>query len=409
MRPNLLRFLSVLLFVLVYREGMSQTAAAGNPLLAFVESQRQGVAGVDGLVSPTKVVVSPDGRNVYAAALNSSTVVVFRRDRATGALAFMETQRNGVNGTVGLAGAYALDLSPDGAHLYVASEYDNAIVVFTRNPATGTLTFVEAQTDGVNSVDGLNTAKSVKVSRDGHHVYAIGYGESAIAVFSRNASSGALKFVQVVKSGVNNASGLTAANSLEISPDGANVYVVAVASAALTVFARDPASGALSFVEMHKQGVNGVDGLNYAYCVAVSSDGLNVYAVGTNSNAVAVFKRNPVTGGLTFLEVQTEGIHGVDGLAATKSLTVSPDSQYVYVAGRDDNAIAVFRRNPGTGALTFVEAQKNGINGVNGLGWAYGVAVSPDNLNIYATGFQDNAIAVFRLPPARRRAIRALD
>lgn len=140
--------------------------------------------------------------------------------------------------------------------------------------------------------------------------------------------------------------------------------------------------------------------------MAVSSDGLNVYAIGTYSNAVAVFRRNITNGTLTFFEVKTQGIAGVDGLTATKSIAVSPSGEYVYAAGRDDNAVAVFRRDQQTGALTFVEAQKNGIKGVIGLQGSYAVTVSPDNQHIYAAGLFDNAIAVFEVGQARRRAVR---
>jgi 6-phosphogluconolactonase (cycloisomerase 2 family) len=375
--------------------------------LSFVESQTQGAAGVDGLVSPTKVVVSPDGQNVYVACYGSNAVVVFRRDATTGALKFVETQRNGVGGVTSLRGAYDVAVSPDGENVYVVTEDDDSLVVFSRNATTGALTFVEAQRNGIDGVDGLFAAKSVRVSLDGHHVYAVGYDGSSIAVFSRSATTGTLKYVQVVKDGVNGVTGLSAPNSVDLSPDGRNVYAVAAFSSTLTAFARDTNTGMLSLVELHKQGINGVDGLNYAYCVRISSDGRNVYAVGTSSNAVAVFRRSTTTGTLTFLEVLTEGIGGVDGLASTKSLWVSPNGEYVYVAGSADNAVAVFRRDQQTGALTFVEAQKNGINGVSGLTWAYGVTVSPDNQNIYATGLRDNAIVVFRVAPSlRRRAVR---
>jgi 6-phosphogluconolactonase (cycloisomerase 2 family) len=37
---------------------------------------------------------------------------------------------------------------------------------------------------------------------------------------------------------------------------------------------------------------------------------------------------------------------------------VSPDGRHVYVAGQLDNAIAIFARDPLTGALTFVEAKR---------------------------------------------------
>ena len=86
---------------------------------------------------------------------------------------------------------------------------------------------------------------------------------------------------------------------------------------------------------------------------------------------------------------------GVDGLDGAYSVTVSPDGKHVYAAGRADNAVAVFSRNSSTGALTYVEMQKDGLNGVDGLNGAYSVAVSPDGKHVYATGHRENAVAVF--------------
>ena len=47
--------------------------------------------------------------------------------------------------------------------------------------------------------------------------------------------------------------------------------------------------------------------------------------------------------------------------------------------------------------LTFVERKHDGVGGVDGLNNAAGVAVSPDNLTVYITGFADDAVAVFRV------------
>ena len=57
-----------------------------------------------------------------------------------------------------------------------------------------------------------------------------------------------------------------------------------------------------------------------------------------------------------------------------------------YVAGRDDNAVAVFSRDSGTGALTFVEAQIDGADGVDGIGGAIFTAVSPDGKHSFNVG-----------------------
>ena len=98
---------------------------------------------------------------------------------------------------------------------------------------------------------------------------------------------------------------------------------------------------------------------------------------------------------LSFLEFHQDGAGGVDGLDAARSVTVSPDGNHVYVAGKDDDAVAVFSRNVTTGALTFVEFQQDGAGGVDGLDYAISVTVSPDNNNVYAAGLGDNAVAVF--------------
>ena len=70
---------------------------------------------------------------------------------------------------------------------------------------------------------------------------------------------------------------------------------------------------------------------NGAIDVTVSPDGKNVYATGSYESAIAVFNRDLTTGTLTFDEVHKDGINGVDGLdGAGGGVTVSPDGKNVY-------------------------------------------------------------------------------
>ena len=100
-------------------------------------------------------------------------------------------------------------------------------------------------------------------------------------------------------------------------------------------------TGALTPLEVHRDGASGVEGLGAVASVTVASDGANVYTAAVFSDAVAVFNRDENTGALTFVEVLRDG---VDGLAATRQLTVSPDSTHIYVLGSTDSALAVFGR-----------------------------------------------------------------
>ncbi len=370
--------------------------------LTYVEMQKgsnqyvqYGVGGVDGLNGARSVAVSPDGKHVYATGYLDNTVVVFSRNVLTGALTYVEMQQDGLNGVDGLNGAYSVAVSPDGKHVYAIGHIDDAVAVFYRNLLTGALTYVEMQKDGLNGVDGLNGANSVTVSPDGMHVYAAGRFDNAVAAFSRNSSTGTLTYVEMQKDGVNGVDGLNGSNSVTVSPDGNHVYATGYLDDAVAVFSRNSSTGALTYLEMQKDGLNGVDGLNGAKHVTLSPDGRHVYAAGRLDNAVAVFSRNSSTGALTYVEMQKDGLNGVDGLNGAVHVTLSPDGRHVYAAGRLDNAVAVFSRNSSTGALTYVEMQKDGLNGVDGLDNAIHVTVSPDGNRVYATGYLDDAVAVF--------------
>ena len=109
--------------------------AWGGGELVFVESQRDGDGGtLDALNGAVGTAVSPDGNHVYVTGSVDDSVVVFERNATTGELTFLEAHRDGMGGVGGLSGAEGIALSPDGAHLYVAGEYDNA---FADGPAYG--------------------------------------------------------------------------------------------------------------------------------------------------------------------------------------------------------------------------------------------------------------------------------
>src|SRR5947208_2782645 len=141
-----------------------------------------------------------------------------------------------------------------------------------------------------------------------------------------------------------------------------------VAAMAAIIATTAPATASvLAFREVEKNLVNGVDGLNGATGVAVSPDGAHVYVTGENDNALAIFQRDPATGALTQVAVLHDGVNGVDGLAGARAVTLSADGVYAYVAGYIDDSLAVFRRDAATGLLTLVQLKRDSSGGVNGL------------------------------------------
>jgi cysteine-rich repeat protein len=178
-----------------------------------------------------------------------------------------------------------------------------------------------------------------------------------------------------------------------LSPDGASVYVAGGAADGVGVFARDALTGALTFVEAERYGgsSHGVDRPN---SLVVTSDGASLYVAGHDDDGVAAFARDPLTGGLTFVEIEDN--HGaMSGLKGSFGVTAAPDGRYVFAVGENDHTVSTLRRDAVTSSLTFVEAARDGRLGVDGLRRASAVVVSPDGAHAYVAGHDDDAVAAF--------------
>jgi 6-phosphogluconolactonase (cycloisomerase 2 family) len=384
---------AILLLVPVLSLAAAASAWANG--LRYVEMLRDDLDARDGLNGAQGVAVSPDGRHVYVASKNDAALAVFSRDAADGSLAFVEVMRNG-EGISGLDGARAVIVSQDGGFVYVTSSTEDTVAVFARDATSGALTFVEVQKDGVHQVNGLEGAADVALSPDGEYLYVAGMNDNAIAVFRRDLATGTLAFVQMRRDGMDGVRGLLEARALAVSPDGAHVYAASALGSAVAVFGRSP-SGALVFVEAKEDGVDGVDGLAVAQDLALSPDGAHLYATGSEDDAVVLFRRDPATGTLTFVETYEDGQGIIDGINGAEGVVVSPDGRQVYVTSDVDDALAVFDRDPATGALTYVERHADDRNGIDGLDNAQGLAVSPDHTSIYVAGAKDDALVRFQV------------
>jgi len=373
----------------VAQAGWELTWPDASGELTFVEAFTDGQDGVDGLDFPYSATVSDDGACVYVTGYSDDAVAVFTRDSATGQLTFVGAWKDGVGGVDGLDAAFAVAASPDRRHVYVAGSRDNALAVFAQDPATNALTFVQVVKTGIDGVSGLRGVRDVTVSPDGAHVYAAGNSDDAVAVFSRDAATGELTFIEAVKNGVGGVDGLDGAYSVVVSPDGRNVYAAGYISDALVAFTRDATTGRLTMLGVLKDGVDGVDGLNGARMASVSPDGRHVYTAGYSDNALAVFSRDDATGDLAFVQMLRDGDPGVDGLARAVSVAVSPDGLHVYAVGYSDQSVTALSRNATTGELTVTQLATDAGSG------PYSAVVSPDGRHVYATAVGGDVLTVF--------------
>jgi cysteine-rich repeat protein len=262
------------------------------------------------------------------------------------------------------------------------------------------LRFREMQQNGVAGVTNMLVANTPTVSPDGKNVYVTADGSWAVVVFARNLATGALTFVESKVHGVGGVDGIAGANGVAVSPDGAHVYVTGGASYAVAVFSRDQNTGALTYVEKQQQGVGGVIGMGGPTYVVVSPDGAHVYVTSNGiPPAVAVFARNPTTGALTFVEAEQDGANGVTGLTTPVQMVMSPDGAHLYVAawGNNDGAVVSFARNTGTGALTFLAADASpavpGILGPNGI------TIDPTGSQVYVASWGNGVVTALARNP----------
>ena len=302
--------------------------------LSFLEATYGG-QDPPGLFSVRNVIVSPDGGHLYAA--SAEGVTVYARDMASGGLSVLETYDS--------AGGFdrigeTMAISPDGRHFFVEAN-DRAVAVFARDAATGGLSFLEVHVDGENGVEGLRGVEALAASADGRQVYAAGHDDHAVAAFTRDTATGALSFLEAYVEGENGVEGLTGASAIAFSPGGAHLYVAS--AHALAVFARDGTSGALTFLKAYFDGENGIDGLTDGQSVVVSPDGREVF-VASPDRSVATFARDGASGLLSLIELQSERVGGVEGLRLG-ILVMSPDGRHLYETS--GGRVVAFRRNPG--------------------------------------------------------------
>lgn len=220
-------------------------------------------------------------------------------------------------------------------------------------------------------------------------VLALSVGSLALA------GGGGLRPIDTELDAANGVSGLGGTYGSAVSPDGKHVYALGQDDEAVVIFRRNDA-GRLSFVGKRMNGVGNVEFMGGPSAVGVSPDGRHVYVTADDDSAIVTFRRSRTSGKLTFVEALRDGVDGVDGLGGPCcQLAISRDGRNVYVPGGTDSAVSAFRRNEETGRLSFVGAKFDDQGGVKGLSDAIGVVASRDGRNVYVVGSSDSSLVSF--------------
>ena len=264
--------------------------------------------------TPSNIFITPDQTGVYA--VNSGAATISQFTRAS-------------NGTLIPLGTVACGASPFGLtgnnnFIYSVSTSANTISVFSRNTSTNLLTI--ASTPAVTS-----GAQFATMSNDSAFLFMT-HG-AGITTYAVNAGTGALTLSSVLASGAN-MTGIT------ITPDGNYIYATS-ASALLYAISVNTSTGVLTSLSPATYAMGSL-----AYTIQISPDGKNVYAPGYSTNVIYQFSRNTGTGALTAMSnVQILSSNPFGGC-------VTPDGNYYYYTLNGGTRIGCTIRNTTTGALS---------------------------------------------------------
>jgi|GEM_PF-2037467 len=360
--------------------------APPDPGLALVDTLTH-----QDLHNVTSIVVSPDGKQAYAAAFTAATVSVLDRQRRSGRLKLVQS----LTGPE-FAGAVAFRLSKDGRFGAASCFGASSVILFSREAENGALKVIDTAGGAGGPMAGLNFCIDNVFSPDGRHLYTIGSG----AIVAFEIKDGKLVHRMTADEPVRVEAGAgpiqTNGRGIAISPDGTRVYSAWQGSGSLAVHRRDPESGRLEFLEALRDDGDAIRGLAGVMRVSVDDRGRFVYTAGGRfggNDAVGVFDG----GGEKLVPVQV--LMGEDlpaGFAGGNELALSPDGREVAVACTLADTVARFRRDAETGRLEPIgceECPPAANPGPSGVGW------SPDGRFLHVADEKSDSLLSFRHAP----------
>ena len=350
--------------------------------------------------------------------------------------------QHGAGGVARLAGAYNLDLSPDGKHVYVAARNHGEVASFTVGD-DGSLTEIRWPSDQDNADSGALTNVTVSLP-DGESVYAVDSQFAMVRQYDRDTTTGVLtprapmplplcgsrqpfpvdvvpspdgKSVYVADFQLGGASCLyqldrapdgtltpaaiyddavlEGVEAIAITRDGAYVYTAAHFAGKVTRWRRT-LTGALEapkdYAEKALNGAGGVaeNALDGAEVVVLSPDEKTVYASSPVTNSLVVFNRLEENGELTHRQTLTEA----DGYALddASGVAVHPNGLWVFIAARDSGAISVFSVEA-DGTLKHADTVKDPL----ALDWPNGLVMTPDGTHLLSVAVRSSALASWHM------------
>jgi 6-phosphogluconolactonase (cycloisomerase 2 family) len=350
--------------------------------------RRDELAAVCGLAS------SPDGKFLYAASWQARAITAFRCDPDTGELNFVESLVDPEH----LDGVTCVRISPDGKFALAVAFRSKRATLLTRNPETGRLTIKDSV--GPDLAGGASFTWPIDgvIAPDGKHIYAADDRTGVIAAIEVTPDH-RLKLAQAFAAPDGS---LLRTRSLAITPDGKTLLAGGMAAGTLVTLDRDPATGKLTSRQVLTNGRDGIKGLAGIHGIVVSGDGKSVYTCSGRfggDQGVCTFRMADDGKLAPSSSVLAES--GLADFAGGNGLALARDGHNLYAAGTTSRSLTIFRTSPADGKLEYLATLQNAATGANSNLGAADVEVSADGKTLYVALEDEGAISVFtRTAPA---------
>jgi 6-phosphogluconolactonase len=298
-------------------------------------------------INPTFLAVAPGGKFLYTvnevdeiSGKPGGAVSAFARDASTGKLTLLNQQDSGGSGPCHISA------DATGKCLLVAN-YGSGSVAALPIYADGSLG--EATTVLQHTGSGANPSRQagphahfILPSPDNRFTLDCDLGLDKIFINHLDANTGKLTASEPPFATVAPGSG---PRHLVFSPDGRFVYLINEMGGTITVFSYADTNAAMTEVQTTSTLPKDFSGKNTAAEIAVHPNGKFLYASNRGHDSIAVFAVNPQTGQLTFVEHQsTMG-------RAPRHFAIDPTGRWLLAENQASSSVVVFAIDSDTGKL----------------------------------------------------------
>ena len=298
--------------------------------------------------SPSFLAVHPNGRYLYAVGETGNfggkrggSVAAFRIDGQTDRLTLLNQQSSGGAGPCHLA----LDKT---GKCILAANYGSGSIAALPILADGRLaeagTIIQHAGSSVNPQRQAGPhAHFITADPGNRFALACDLGLDKVLVYTLDPALGGLKPNDPPSASVQPGSG---PRHLAFSPDGRFVYVINEMGMTLTAFAYDAKHGSLKELQTVSTLPKPVDGTKSCAEIQMHPSGRFVYGSNRGHDSIVIYAVDPASGKLTWVDCQPSGGK------TPRHFVIDPAGRWLLAENQDSNSIVLFALDAKTGRLS---------------------------------------------------------